>query len=426
MCSAVARGTLPAVRRLRAIEVRGFRAFAGWSRLELRPLTLVYGRNNAGKSSILRLLALLADSVAERANSALELDGPAGRGAAFRDLAWRGDGTPRTAFRIRLCWELDGEAEHVDEFTLDWIDERSKAVVRALHLRDTKGNSLLVANALPSPSDESYQLGDDEDATIEIHWSGLLPQAEHPEIQALHERLLSLRRSVIWLDSNRPRPERLVSARGAAPASLDYHGRNALEFLAADRDLESRVRRWFAAPPITRELRLKPVAQDYVSPTLRLIGSIAEFHLLDAGEGMGHVLPVLVAAELAARQSGHRVVAVEEPESHLHGDAQRSLARHLAELAAGDDPPIILLETHSRMLLLGLQLAVAEGVVAPERCGVVWCEQGEAGASSLAQIELTRSGQLRGWPRSALADESEMVRELLDLQDALAREGKTG
>jgi hypothetical protein len=411
----------PPVRRLSAIEVRGFRAFAGWSRLELRPLTLVYGRNNAGKSSILRLLALLADSVTERANSALELGGPAGRGAVFRDLAWRGDATPRTAFRIRLCWPLDGEPECIDELTLDWLDDRSKAIVRALHLRDAKGEVLLAAKALPTPSDESYSLEDDEDATIEIRWSGLLPQAEHPEIRALHERLLSLRQSVIWLDSNRPRPERLVSARGAAPASLDHHGRNALEFMAADRAIEAQVRKWFAEPPIKRALRLSEVSQGYVTPSLRLIGSKAEFHLLDAGEGMIHVLPVLVAAELAARQSGHRVVAVEEPESHLHGDAQRSLARHLARIAASEDPPIILLETHSRMLLLGLQLAVAEGVVPPEQCGVVWCEQNEAGASSLAQIELTRSGQLRGWPRTALADEPEMVRELLDLQDTLER-----
>jgi predicted ATPase len=143
---------------------------------------------------------------------------------------------------------------------------------------------------------------------------------------------------------------------------------------------------------------------------------LASFHLLDAGEGMSHVLPVLVAASLTARGHGHRMLAVEEPESHLHGDTQRSLVRFLAELAARPDPPILLLETHSRAMLLGLQLAVAERVLPVEAAQVLWCEQDERGESHLHRVEIMPDGGLRGWPRAALASEAEMVRDLLELQ----------
>lgn len=417
--------------RLRAIEVRGYRAFAGWVRLELRPLTLLYGRNNAGKSSLLRLLAILADSVAEGARSALEMQGEAGRGGKFKDLPWMGDGVPRSAFRLRLRWgETPAEIAFTDEFELAWLDERSRVVVRELVIRDGAGTSLFSAKALPYPDDGRYlREHDTEDEATKIHWSGLSPYPEDhapPSYKAvfdLNVRLRSLRSSVTWLDSNRPRPPRLVADQRDVPSRLNHDGNNSLDFLAADRELLKGVHGWFAREPIGRDLRFKPSGEGFVSPYLGSTHNAAEFHLLDAGEGMAHVLPVVVGAELAARGSGFRVLAVEEPESHLHGDAQRSLARRLAEIAAGEDPPIMILETHSRLLLLGVQLAVAEGLMLPERGQVVWCEQGPSGASTLSQIELTRSGGLGGWPRPALAEEAEMVRELLDLQDSLAGEG---
>lgn len=400
--------------RLAAIEVQGFRAFANWTRLELRPLTLLYGRNNAGKSSLLRLLAMLADSVGETARSALETHGPAARGARFKDLPWTGDGKPRSAFKLRLCW--DGPTPCTDEFELVWLDERSRAMVRRWWLRDAAGVTQWSLEAEAYPDDEMYRPSGSAEP-MRVSWSGLLPQGDHPQLCSLRERLTTLRRGVLWLDSNRPRPKRTVQSQQSAPPALEHDGANACEFLSADAKLLSAVRTWFAAPPIERDLRLKPIGDGFVSPILGSKHSIAEFHLLDAGEGMAHVLPVLVGASIVARGSGFRVFEVEEPESHLHGDTQRALIHHLATLAAAEDPPIILLETHSRALLLGLQLAVAEGVLPCERSSVVWCEQDGNGVSSLCNVEVLADGGLRGWPASALANENQMVRELLDKQD---------
>jgi len=392
---------------------------------------MVYGRNNAGKSSLLRLLAILADSVEEGATSALEMRGDAGRGGKFKGLPWMGDGVPRNAFRLRLRWEDGGAAAFTDEFELAWLDERSRAVVRSLVIRDGADRLVFSADALPYPDDGRYLVADDEEQTVAISWMGLRPHCEADSdpsgaeaIDELSTRMHSLRRSVTWLDSSRARPPRLVPAQDAAPAKLDHDGGNALQFLAADRELLEAVHRWFARDPVERDLRLKPAGEGFVSPMLGSTRNPAEFHLLDAGEGMGHVLPVLVGAAIAARGEGYRVFAVEEPESHLHGDAQRSLARHLAQLAAVEDPPVLILETHSRALLLGVQLAIAEGCMPAERGQVVWCEQGPLGASTLSQIEFTKEGGLRGWPRTALADEAQMVRELLDQQDELSGRGE--
>ena len=46
-----------------ALLVSRYRAFAGDEVLPLRPLTLLYGRNNAGKSALTRALGVLGASV---------------------------------------------------------------------------------------------------------------------------------------------------------------------------------------------------------------------------------------------------------------------------------------------------------------------------------------------------------------------------
>ncbi|EYF00305.1 AAA family ATPase [Chondromyces apiculatus] len=69
--------------RLNRIAVEHYRAFEGGLDVHLRPLTLIYGKNNAGKSSVVRLLGILADSVAESAESPLDLSGAAGGGCGL-------------------------------------------------------------------------------------------------------------------------------------------------------------------------------------------------------------------------------------------------------------------------------------------------------------------------------------------------------
>lgn len=55
---------------LRAIEIENFKAFGDRTRIELAPITLVYGQNSAGKSSILQSLNLLKQSHESRDSGA--------------------------------------------------------------------------------------------------------------------------------------------------------------------------------------------------------------------------------------------------------------------------------------------------------------------------------------------------------------------
>ena len=97
-----------------ALVVSRYRAFAGEEALPLRPLTLLYGRNNSGKSALARALAIIGASVAEDAASALVTPREILRGD-FTDLAWQGDAGDYT-FDLGLRWddgEVPGSSLHV-------------------------------------------------------------------------------------------------------------------------------------------------------------------------------------------------------------------------------------------------------------------------------------------------------------------------
>jgi predicted ATPase len=76
----------------------------------------------------------------------------------------------------------------------------------------------------------------------------------------------------------------------------------------------------------------------------------------DIGFGVGQVLPVLVGASAL---SGH-LIAVEQPELHLHPAQQAELGDVFLESALGERKNTVLLETHSEHLILRIMRRIRE------------------------------------------------------------------
>ncbi|RYD67217.1 MAG: hypothetical protein EOP84_30680, partial [Verrucomicrobiaceae bacterium] len=233
---------------------------------------------------------------------------------------------------------------------------------------------------------------------------------------ALAARLESLRSRVQWIDGVRARPKRDVQRTGSAPASLTPNGSNVAEILVERPELVEDIRRFYANLNPARDLEVREVLELGHRITLNPKSQASfRINLVDTGEGMAQVLPVLVAAALAAREGPGALLAVEEPESHLHPDAQTVLARHLCAIASSPKPPTLLMETHSRVFLLAVQLAIAEGLPS-ERVGLVWVDQDDAGRSTITPVQLEATGHPRaGWPATALAEDLRLASELARL-----------
>lgn len=114
----------------------------------------------------------------------------------------------------------------------------------------------------------------------------------------------------------------------------------------------------------------------------------------DVGIGISQVLPVLVMA-FASRG---KLLAMEQPEIHLHPALQAELADVFIEAAFGGRGNTFILETHSEHLILRIMRRIREGKLRPEDVGVLFVEPLSQG-SRFTELRLDEEGDfIDEWP----------------------------
>jgi len=130
----------------------------------------------------------------------------------------------------------------------------------------------------------------------------------------------------------------------------------------------------------------------------------------DVGIGISQVLPVLVAAY----GSSGRIIAMEQPEIHLHPALQAELGDVFIEAATGERKNTFILETHSEHLILRLLRRIRETAsgelpagmppLKPEDVAVIYV-QAEKDGAKVVEIPVTLEGDFsQSWPEGFFAE----------------------
>jgi predicted ATPase len=116
--------------------------------------------------------------------------------------------------------------------------------------------------------------------------------------------------------------------------------------------------------------------------------------LADVGLGTAQVLPVVVA--LHAAEAG-QLVYIEQPELHLHPNAQVRLAEIIVKAIRRGVR--IIIETHSSLLLLGIQTQVAQGRIDAANVRLHWfLRSSRTGETEVVTADLHPDGTFGEWP----------------------------
>jgi hypothetical protein len=116
--------------------------------------------------------------------------------------------------------------------------------------------------------------------------------------------------------------------------------------------------------------------------------------IADVGFGISQILPVIVALLTAGPG---QLVYIEQPEIHLHPLAQTAMAQILAD--AANRGVKVVAETHSSLLLLGIQSLVAEGKLSPDKVKLHWFKRRtEDGVTEVTSADLDKAGAFGDWP----------------------------
>lgn len=409
-----------------ATTVAGYRSFREPTRLELAPLTLLYGWNNAGKSSLLRLLPLLADSVREEATLPIEAERVFDPKVTIRDLCFRGD--PVTKMQFDLEFPPPGKLRRASiSVSIDKLANRP--FVAELSLYDDKPQPTWHAERVPPPSNAPWQAaqryklraGRSPEKDVLLAFRGLLPISQLPlsegkrdHLSELHKRLSALRSSVLWLKSQRSQSERYFPDTGRQPLVLSADGSDVPYALRADLELCRAVSGFFEQH-FQRRLSCEEAANNQFQVLFRKLHHAEQaVDLVDMGQGVQNVLPILVAME-RAQKGQYPIVAIEEPDANLHDNAQRWLGEHLCRHALTPSGPRVVLETHSQTLMLAVQLAVAKGELPIDRVRLYWVSEQIDGTGRAEPVTLNEQGEPEGrWPSGAFADRFVLARELIE------------
>ena len=397
----------------RRLSLERYKGYARRVDLDLAPLTILVGPNNAGKTALAQAIQLLAGGLipSERdAREPLPLEsGGIRHGETFADLV-----TGRSVHGwLKLSITLaDGETESSLSATVRNVAAPGRTSERQISdWRLKNGDREIVAERSGFGQTPDYRIsmpGGPASDCRTVAWRGLFParpdeladwvapQAEVFAAWAAGVRHLRCPRS-LWRS--------LFAAPEGPPAAIGPDGRDTPLALAADDALRESVRDWYRR---TFGVRIDVVAQgkyfELVTGTPLRDDNV---RLDQSGRGLSHVLPV-VAAALSARRAGPGADVIEHPEAELHPAAHAEVAELLLTNLAGPSRPLIV-ETHSEMVLLRARRWVAEGRLPAGHVLVYWIHADPAHGSTLEKISIRENGELETWPDGVFIEDYEEI-----------------
>ena len=421
---------------LSKVIVEGYKSFRDRHEVPLGRLTLLAGANSSGKSSLMQGLLLLKQTFDLSSDPGpLYLVGPHVTFERSWELTWKkqkeaalllglvlDEATavevklklrkkPRGAppFMIQRCtWKRHGRE-------LELVPQKSVRVQEVTRWLGIAGEVPAKAKVPVEPR-RTFLV-----PVLAGEWSEAGERFEE-EIFAPVERAV---RGVLHVPALRGNPTRTYPVRAYTPGApvgsfLDYVASVLAEWQRKEdeRHRREKLQAFLRKMGLTWKIQVR----HYTDTQLEvLVGRTAKplkggakdvVNMADVGFGVSQVLPVLVS--LLAAEPG-QVVYIEQPEIHLHPNAQVALADIVAEVVA-ERPVQVVLETHSQLMLVALQRAIAQGRLPAESVILHWFERDEEGATRISTTGFTPDGAFENpeVPEDFSAVADEVIRTYLE------------
>ncbi len=407
---------------LTRLKLSNFKAWRESGDVQLRPVTLLLGENSTGKSSLLQSL-LLMKQTAMSPDHTVHLN----LGAEANDYVDMG------SFEDLLTRNPEKRKVGIE---LDMDDSKSLCFFSVEYAQDYKKSPVIESMKLSTDNEHWFRVARTERSAFGIYLPGetrttLKARSYAPErgiafsadaIAAMGESgktvqnlSLQLRReleAISYLGPLRNKPKRTYIWNRTRPGIIGDDGSNAIPALLAsaqagrrnDDNLVGSVSRWLKKMKIADKLEVKQLSAGHYSVLIHRDGVVA--NLRDVGIGISQVLPVLVLAYFAPAYS---TVLLEEPEIHLHPQAQSLLAELFLEVSKKRHVQFIV-ETHSEHLFRRMQTLVAKKKASPEQCALYFVERQKSDAV-LKTLTMDDFGRLSYWPKNFFGDATGEVRE---------------
>jgi len=438
---------------LTSLHIKNFKAWKDTGKIPLAPLTVIFGANSAGKSSLGHLLlALKQTALSSDRRRALHL----GDQNTLIDLGTFAD-----------CLHAH-DLNQVLEFDLQWRLPEAITVKNPLNGERFEGSGMSLAVKLAANKSDQpevtyirYELGEEQELPLEAEFTrdtkgayslkstrysftrtqGRIWPLDAPEkfyrisdttrarfqnagfladFALATEQMLT---GLYYLGPLRDHPRRTYQWSGDTPEDVGSRGEFTIPAILAaqsqsrklNRGVKQRLQQfpefiagWLKDLGIIHSFGVKAVAagrKEY-EVLIKTSPKGPEVKITDVGFGVSQVLPALVLPFYCPANS---VVWMEQPEIHLHPQVQAELADVFISAVQAREKGFsrnvqLIVESHSEHFLNRLQRRVAEGSIKPEEVAIYFCKKSSEG-TELEPLKVNMFGDIENWPENFFGDE---------------------
>ncbi len=429
--------------------------FKSWQELEIdfAPITLLYGTNSSGKSSLIQFLLMLKqtkDSTDFQVavdfgdeNKLVDL-------GSYQDVVYQHDANREIYWK--LGWETDrtfGVQDPAQGRTGTIYSGNEIGIEVVLHAQQQRpvieymGYHVgeRVFYIYQKDREQRYQLEVDDGSqfrfvrTVGRKWDLPSPNKaysfpdkaqtyfQNSQFLGLLESLYADQfNALLYLGPLRDDPRRQYTWSGSYPVDVGTKGEKAVEAILAAtergekrnlrkgkrlRPFQETIALWLQELKLIHSFEVREVSKGsglyraYVKRTARS----PETLITDVGFGVSQVLPVIVLLYYAPEGS---TILIEQPEIHLHPAVQSGLADLFISVAKARQLQLIV-ESHSEHLLSRLTRRIAEreteyGEITPDDVAVYFAET-KGGQSAIEALNVNSAGAITNWPKDFFGDQ---------------------
>ena len=445
---------------LRRVRIRGYKSIA-FCDVPLQPLTILVGRNGAGKSNFLNALAFLRDVLDSSVTKAVELHG------GWSSVVCRTASVPMIEIEIEAGFSCSTPRQEVQIINGEKVDPSGQSIPD-LSGRNFVATYLLQVSArehaTPLIRREKLDLRDETGELtggFDLQRHPMVPTNNLPPGLNLFLDVLNWRGSAAWPSPTKSTPEgssshrsdqTLLGAIGFSPfvdlgdglrwmgfynfhpdalrtlqkplpgVMLKKDGGNLASVIESLNEIDphslDRVQAYLST--IVEEVERFSLVRygEYHTIQFRLrsgsTGPSVVFDAASMSDGTLRVLSSLIAAFQIHLPSGPSLIGIEEPETALHPAAMRSLVDALDEATQRTQ---ILLTTHSADLLSGRDVTPGQVLVVRNRGGQTQITPVDPASREIIDKELYSLADLQRMDRLDL-DEVDLTRQAQTSKEA--------
>ncbi len=422
---------------LSELYVENFRSLKA-AKFEFKPITLLIGPNNSGKSSLIHLLLTLKQTLESRnLDAPFVLDGNYVELGTYSDVVF----SHETKKQIRISLNFTKPERQrvplfrffVTPFTVDFSIgydlETQTTYLHSLQVTTFPNNINLIrysdGHLLELFGKETRKPLPITDEIMSQRGLTANARKRHFMLQVVAYRILSkigprvrthemslryiptfledyFREKIFYIGPLREYPKRYYLSSGEKPHDVGLRGERTVDLLyLGDIGLTDRISKWLQLFEIARQIEVDRVADGIWRILVLDDKTQLKVNMKDVGFGTSQLLPLIVQGFNSPPDS---MIIIEQPEIHLHPKAQATLADFLIDIAKLRKT--LLVETHSEHLLLRLSRRIAEGKLNNDDVVIYGFEKTSEG-TSVTKVSFDKKGNIKKWPADFFETELE-------------------